>query len=105
MCGFPLVHAVLTSLIDYALSVAHDDVGMRHAHGFDKLGTGNRGGPCAVAYDFNVFETPSGQVARIDKASGGDNSGAVLVIMKYRNVHFLAQRLFDDEAFGCSDIF
>ena len=28
----------------------------------------------------------------------------MLIVMKYRDVHSLTQRFFDDEAFGCFDV-
>ena len=44
-------------------------------------------------------------MAGIDDTSGCDNRGAVLVIMKDRNVQLFAKTAFDDEAFRAGDIF
>ena len=41
---------------------------------------------------------------RVDQAGGGDDGGAVLVVMEDRNVHQLAQALLDDEAVGRLDV-
>jgi hypothetical protein len=44
------------------------------------------------------------EVQRIDEAGGRDDGGAVLVVVEDRNVHQLAQALFDDEALGSLDV-
>ena len=40
----------------------------------------------------------------IDQAGRSDYRGAVLVVVKYRDLQQLAQPLFDDEALGCLDV-
>ena len=52
----------------------------------------------------DVLELAPGQMAGVDQAGGGDDRGAVLVVVHDRDVHPLAQRLLDDEAFGRLDI-
>jgi len=44
-------------------------------------------------------------MAGIDQAGGGNNGSAMLVIMKYRNIHQFAQTLFDHKAFRRLDVF
>ena len=46
-----------------------------------------------------------GQVAGIDQTGGGDDRGAMLVVMEHRDVHPFLQRLLDQEAFGRGDVF
>src|SRR3546814_9694332 len=46
----------------------------------------------------------SSDVCSSDLPGGGDDRGAVLVVMEHRNVHPLPQRLLDDEAFGALDV-
>ena len=41
----------------------------------------------------------------VDEAGGGDDRGAVLVVVEDRDVHQLAQALLDDEAFRRLDVF
>ncbi len=48
---------------------------------------------------------PVGEVAGVDQAGGGDDRGAVLVVMEDRDVHKFAQALLDDEAFRRLDVF
>ena len=52
-----------------------------------------------------VFDPAAGQVQRVDQAGGGDDRGAVLVVMEDRDVHHLAQALLDDEAVRRLDVF
>ena len=49
-------------------------------------------------------ELAAGEVAGVDQAGGGDDRGAVLVVVEDRDVHPLAQRLLDDEAVWRGDI-
>ncbi len=46
----------------------------------------------------------AGQMQRVDQAGGGDDRGAVLVVVEDRDVHQLAQALLDDEAFRRLDV-
>ena len=46
----------------------------------------------------------AGQLERVDQAGGGDDGGAVLIVMKHRDVEQLAQLLLDDEAFRRLDV-
>ena len=105
MRRFPLVHAFRTALINHAGTVAHNDIVVRYAHGFDQLGAGNRRCACAIADNLYVFQRTARKLARIDQSCRRDDGGAVLVIMKNRNVHPFFQRLFNDEAIRRGDIF
>ena len=60
--------------------------------------------PGAVADDACAFERAPGQVESVDEAGGGDDGGAVLVVVKHRHVHALAQTLLDDEALRRLDV-
>ena len=42
---------------------------------------------------------------RVDQPGGGDDRGAVLVVVEHRNVEEFAQPLLDDEAFRRLDVF
>ena len=103
MRRLPLVE-VGAVLVDHALAVAHDDVVAAHAHRLDELGAGDRRRAGAVHHDLDVAELAIGQMAGVDQAGGGDDRGAVLVVVEDRNVHPLAQRLLDDEAVGRGNI-
>ena len=105
MGGFPLVHPFRPALVDDALAVAHDDMVVAHAHRLDELGAGDRRRAGAVHDDADVLQIAAGEVAGVDQAGGGDDRGAVLVVVEDRDVHPLLQRLLDDEAGGGGDVF
>ena len=105
MRRFPLIHAFRTALINHASPVAHNHIVVRYAHGFNQLGAGNRRCACAIADDLNIFQRTARKLARIDQTCCRDDGGAVLVIMKDRNVHPFFQRLFNDEAIGRGYVF
>src|SRR3546814_1516560 len=77
---------------------------LRDAHRLDQLGAGDRRRAGAVDDDADILEVAPGQVARIDQPGGGDDRGAVLVVVKDGDVHPFLQRRLDDEAVGRGDI-
>jgi hypothetical protein len=103
--ALPLVHAVGAAAIDRARTIAHDHVVVAHAHGLDQLGAGNGGGARAVDHHLHFRDRAAGQVAGVEQAGGGDDRGAVLVIVHHRDLQALAQGLLDDEAFRGLDVF
>ena len=60
--------------------------------------------PAPLQTSLVCCDVAAGQFERIDQAGGGDDGGAVLVVMKHRNVEQLAQLLLDDEAFRRLDV-
>ena len=60
--------------------------------------------PGAVDDHADVLEFPVGQEAGVDQAGGGDDRGAMLVVMEHRDVHPFLERLLDDEAVGRGDV-
>src|SRR3546814_14379300 len=48
-------------------------------------------------------EVAPGQITGVDQPGGGDDRGAMLVVMEHRNVHAVLQRGFDAEAIGRGD--
>ena len=101
----PLVHALGAALIDHALGVAQDQVFGREADRLEQFEAGDAGGAGAVADELGGLDVAPGQIQRIDQAGGGDDGGAVLVVMENRNIHQFAQALLDDEAFRRLDVF
>src|SRR3546814_17181441 len=89
-------HALGTALIDGALAVAHDDMIVRHAHRLYQFGAGDRRRPGAVDDHPDVRKLAPGQVTGVDQAGGGDDRGAVLVVVKDGDVHPFLQRRFED---------
>ena len=104
MRRLPLVHALGAALVDDALGVAQDDVVRREAHRLDELDAGDAGRAGAVADELGRLHVAAGEVQRVDQAGGGDDGGAVLVVVEDRDVHQLAQPLLDDEALRRLDV-
>ena len=61
--------------------------------------------PAPLQTSLVCLDVAAGQVERVDQPGGGDDGGAVLVVMEHRNVHQFAQALLDDEAFRRLDVF
>ena len=79
--------------------------GRRQAHRLQQFDAGDRGGAGAVDHHLDLVERAAGQVQGVDQPGGGDDRGAVLVVMKDRDVEQFAQPLLDDEAFRRLDVF
>ena len=101
----PLVHAVLAAFVDDALGVAEDEIFRAEADGAQKLETSDAGGAGAVADQPGAGDVAAGEMQRVHQAGGGDDRGAVLVVVEHRDVEQLAQPLLDDEAFRRLDVF
>ena len=70
-----------------------------------KFEAGDAGGAGAVADELGRFDLAAGEFERIDQAGGGDDGGAVLIVVEDGNVEQFAQLLLDDEAFRRLDVF
>ena len=105
MRRFPLVHGALAALIDDAGAIDQRHILMRYTHAFDKFDTGNRRRAGTVRDNLDILHLAPGDVKRVDQAGGGDDGGAVLIIMKHRNFQTFTKLLFDDKAFRRLDVF
>ena len=101
----PLVHAVGATLVDHALGVAQNDMFRPHAHRLEQFDAGDACRPGAVDHKLGVAQLAAGQVAGVDQPRGGDDGGAVLVIVEHRDIHQLPQPLLYDETFRRLDVF
>src|SRR5262249_60183628 len=70
-----------------------------------KFKPGNASAAGAVANELGGGNFAAGEFQRVDQAGGGDDRGAVLIIMEDRHIEEFAQLLLDDEAFRRLDIF
>ena len=61
--------------------------------------------PAPLQTSLVVLILAAGEFERIDQAGGGDDGGAMLVVMEHRNVEQFAQPLLDDETFRRLDVF
>src|SRR5690606_2861229 len=83
----------------------HEDVLDLGAHADQQLHAGGRGGAGAQADDLRLFQGLAGDFQRVEHARGGDDGGAVLVVVEDRDVALLDQRALDLEALGRLDVF
>ena len=60
--------------------------------------------PAPLQTSLRRLHVAAGEVQRVDQAGGGDDRGAVLVVVEDRDVHQLAQALLDDEAVRRLDV-
>ena len=100
----PLVHALLAAAPDHALGVAQHHVLLGHAHGDQQLHAGDGGRARAVDHELEILDVPPGQLQRVHEAGGGNDGGAVLVVVEHRDVEQLLEPLLDDEAVRCLDV-
>ena len=104
MGGLPLVHALGAAAIDHALGVAQHHVRRLETNRLDKIETRNAGCSRAIADQTRRVDVATRQVNGIDHARSRDYRCSVLVIVKNRDVHHLAQALFDVKALGSLDV-
>ena len=100
-----MIHALGTAFIDDALGVAENDIFRRKAHRFDEIKASNACRTRAIADKFCFLDVAAGEFDGVQNASSRYDRGAMLVIVKDRNVHQFAQALFDDETFRRANIF
>ena len=100
----PLVHALLAAAVDDALGVAQDHVALGHAHGRQQLHAGDAGRARAVDDQLEFGDVAPGQLQRVQQPRGGDDGGAVLVVVEDGDVEQLLQLLLDDEAVRRLDV-
>src|SRR5208337_4945051 len=100
MGGLPLVHALLSTAIDDPFGVAQDDVRRFETNSLYKVEASYARCARAIADEARRLDVPARQVNRIEHARGRNDRGAMLVVVKNRDVHHLAQALFDVEALG-----
>ena len=75
------------------------------ADGSEQFEAGDAGGAGAVADELGGLDLAAGQIERVEQAGGGDDRGAVLVVMEDRDVEQFAQALLDHETFRRLDVF
>ena len=96
------VHALAAALVDDAVGVAHRDV-LRP--GLDQqLGHRNGRGPGAVEDDLDLVHLPAGDLQGIEQGGQAHHRGAVLVVVKDRDIQPFAQSSLDFEAPGRGDV-
>ncbi|MNS62396.1 hypothetical protein D3C72_954550 [compost metagenome] len=96
---------VVTAGVDHAGTVDHVDVFDVGAHAHQQFHAGDGGRTGTQADDLGVSQGFASDFQGVDHAGRGHDSGAVLVIVEYRNVALLDQSAFDLKALRCLDVF
>ena len=94
----------VTAAVDDPLGVAEDDVRRLEPDRLDQVEAGDARGARAIADEPRRLDVAAREMNRVDHAGGRDDRRAVLIVVKDRDVHHLAQALFDVEALGRLDV-
>src|SRR5579875_1872222 len=98
------VHSRFAPFADDAMLVAHCDLLASHAETPVMIRTSN-GRRARSAEDHPHFiNFLSRELQSVQKRRAGDDGGAVLIVVEYRNRQGFAQRLLNHEAFWSFDI-
>ncbi len=100
----PAVNRIVALLGHQALGVGDPDVFPSCPDGDQHVHTGNGRGPRPRRDDLDLADVLLDQPHGVDDGCSDDDRRAVLVVMKDRNVHALAQGFLDLEAFGRLDV-
>ena len=99
-----VIHALGAAGIDHALCIGHDDMIVPQPKADDEIETRKRRGAGAGANQLDVRDVLLHQLQPVEDRRRCDDRGAVLVIVKDRNLHSGAQLLLDVEAFRRLDV-
>ena len=98
------LHVGLAAFIDHALRIAHGDVLALETDAHHQVEAGDRRRAGTRAHQLDLADVLADHLQAVDQAGGGNDRGAVLVIVEDRNLHPLAQFLLDVEALGRLDV-
>ena len=94
----------MAALVDDAAGIAENDQFRRHADRLGQFGAGDARRAGAVDHHADFRNRPPGQVQGVQKTGDGDDGGAVLVVVKHRDIELLLEPLLDDETLWRFDI-
>jgi hypothetical protein len=100
----PAIHQRIASLAHHAIDVADPDVLALRPHCDQEIETGDRGRSGAGGDDLDVRKFLAVQQQRIGDGCADDDGGAVLVIVKYRDLHARLQLRLNLETLGTPDV-
>ena len=90
--------------MDDAVAVGDPDVLLRHTEVDEHVHARDAGGAGTGMHDLDLIRLLADYRECIDEGGAEDDRGTVLVVVEDRDLHALAQRAFDDEAFRCLDV-
>src|SRR5690606_8034803 len=91
--------------VDHAAAVDHVQIAFLCAQAHQQAHAGDGGGTGAETDDLRLGQRLALDLQCVEHARRGDDGGAVLVVVEYRDVALLDQRLLDLEALGRLDVF
>jgi hypothetical protein len=98
------IHEFDTAPVDDAGEIGEPDMLARHAQIDQQFDASERCGAGAAHHEFDLRNLLADDSQAIEKRGRGDDSRAVLIIVKHRNFHALTQLALDDEALRRLDI-
>ena len=87
------IHALGAALVDHALGVAQNDVLAFHSQANVVLGASDARGSGAIQHHANLADVLADHFQAVQQGRARDDRGAVLVIVKDRNLHRLSRSL------------
>ena len=99
------IHQFDAALIDHAGQVGEPDVFDRQAEVDEQVDAGERRGARAADDELDLLDVLADDLEPVERGRADDDRGAVLVIVKHRNLHARTQLAFDVEAFRRLDVF
>ena len=88
----------------HPIDIAHPDILPLRAHGNQQIETGDRRSACAGGNDLDVRQLLAVQQQRVADGGADDDGGAMLVVMKYRDLHALFELRLNLETLRALDI-
>ncbi len=88
----------------HAVDIADPDILALRAERNQKIETGDRRGAGAGSDDLDVFELLAVQQQRIGDGGADDDGGAVLIVVKYRDLHARLELRLDLETLRALDV-
>ena len=88
----------------HALAVEHEDVLLARTQGDVELRAGDGGRPGAVDHDADVLDALACHLEGVEQSRGGDDGGAVLVVVHHGDVQLLFQPTLDFKALRRLDV-
>ena len=103
--GLVRIHQLNPALVHYANQIRDEYIFNRKTEVDDQVETGQRCSPGAGNHQLAFFDVLANHFQAIQDSGANDDRGAVLVIMKDRDFHPVAQLALDIETFRCFDVF
>ena len=105
VAGLVGLHVLFAAHIDHAFGVTDGDVFLAHAEAAPQVKAGDGGGTGTRTHHFDFFDLLADHLEGVEHGRGGDDRGAVLVVVEDRDLHPFLELALDVEAFRGLDVF